>query len=136
MERKGSYLFVMSFRVLIEGGINMTILKQSSEGVTRENMKGGSGKATFYYVPIPDDDGAITMASRIELEPGASIGFHEHSDDEEVYAIVSGKGVFTDGTTETEVNPGDILLTRKGMSHSLKNSGNSNLVFFAVIAKK
>ena len=86
----------------------MTILKQSSEGVTRENMKGGSGKATFYYVPIPDDDGAITMASRIELEPSASIGFHEHSDDEEVYAIVSGKGVFTDGTTETEVNPGDI----------------------------
>lgn len=98
----------------------MTILKQSSEGVTHENMKGGSDKATFYYDPIPDDDGAITMSSCIELEPGASIGFHEHSDDEEVYAIISGKGLFTDGTTEMEVNPGDILLTRRGMPHSLK----------------
>ena len=86
----------------------MTILKQSSEGVTRENMKGGSGKATFYYVPIPDDDGAITMASRIELEPGASIGFHEHSRRRSIRHSI-GKGVFTDGTTETEVNPGDIL---------------------------
>jgi len=37
-------------------------------------MRGGKGKIAFYYVPIPDDKGAIKMASRIELDPGASIG--------------------------------------------------------------
>jgi len=121
---------------MANGGDQMAILKQSNERVVRENMRGGIGKVAFYYIPIPDDKGAITMASRIELEPGASIGFHEHTDDEEVYAIISGKGLFSDGRTEIEVNPGDILLTRKGMSHSLKNTSDVPLVFFAVIAKK
>ena len=37
----------------------------------------------------------LAMASRIELEPGASIGLHKHETDEEVYAIVSGNGVYT-----------------------------------------
>jgi len=114
----------------------MTILKQSSEQVIRENMRGGKGKIAFYYVPIHDDKGAIKMASRIELDPGASIGLHEHTDDEEVYAIMSGKGLLTDGSTEIEVNPGDILLTRKGMTHRITNIGDVPLVFFAVIAKK
>ncbi|SDY12421.1 Cupin domain-containing protein [Acetomicrobium thermoterrenum DSM 13490] len=114
----------------------MAILKQSNEVVVRENMKGGSGKASFYYVPIPDDEGAVKMASRIELEPGASIGFHQHIDDEEVYAILSGRGIFTDGTTEVEANPGDVFLTRKGESHSIKNNSDVPLIFFAMIAKK
>ena len=67
------------------------MLKNKDEGVKAEKL-GGSGKgcAMRFPVEIPDNDGAFTMTTRIELEPGASIGYHLHGDNEEVYFIMSG----------------------------------------------
>lgn len=114
----------------------MPLIKQAGEYQVREKMRGGEGCAKAFCSPVIEGM-AFTAANRMELAPLASIGLHTHIDDEEVYAILSGSGIFGYGEGECEANPGDIFVTHAGMSHSLRNtSATEPLVFFAVMAKK
>jgi mannose-6-phosphate isomerase-like protein (cupin superfamily) len=61
------------------------------------------------------------------LKPGSGIGYHEQKEDE-VYYILSGKGVMTLDDKPTEVGPGTAILTRPGSSHGLKQTGSEDLV--------
>jgi len=61
------------------------------------------------------------------LKPGSGIGYHEQKEDE-VYYVVSGKGVMTLDDKPVDVGPGTAILTRPGSSHGLKQSGNEDLV--------
>lgn len=66
------------------------------------------------------------------LEPGASIGEHTHSNDEEIYVILSGSGTMkVDGKVET-VGTGDVCLTRHGHSHDLTNTGKGPMTFLVI----
>ncbi|HAU37411.1 MAG TPA: cupin domain-containing protein, partial [Phycisphaerales bacterium] len=56
------------------------------------------------------------------VEPGATIGEHEHRGDEEIYIIVSGHGTMRIDGQEHRVSAGDVCLTRSGHTHSLENS--------------
>ena len=61
------------------------------------------------------------------LKPGSGIGLHEQHEDE-IYYVLSGRGVMTlDGKT-VDVTPGTAVLTRTGSSHSLKQTGDDDLV--------
>ena len=111
------------------------MIKQSDDFTTVSAMRGGEGCARIFRAPLPEKAAPLAMASRIELEPGASIGVHKHETDEEVYAIVSGNGVYTSDDGDTPALPGDIFVTRKGMSHGLRNNGGEPLIFFAVVAE-
>ena len=94
----------------------------------RENAAGGKG-------PLLDRF-AFNRHQTAALPPGASIGEHKHTDNEDVYIIVSGKGVFTDSTgKQTQVGAGDITIARPGQSHALKNTGKEPLVFLDLIAE-
>lgn len=112
-------------------------LKNSKQGIKKEKL-GGTGEGTAYgfAVDIPDMDGAFTMTTRLELEPGASIGYHKHAVNEEVYAIIAGEGVYCEEGKEEPAVAGDIFLCRKGNSHGLKNTSAEKLVLAAAIAKK
>jgi mannose-6-phosphate isomerase-like protein (cupin superfamily) len=61
------------------------------------------------------------------LEPGAGIGYHEQKEDE-VYYVLSGKGVMTLDDKPHDVGPGTAILTRPGSSHGLKQVGSEDLV--------
>ena len=61
------------------------------------------------------------------LKPGSGIGYHEQKEDE-VYYVLSGKGVMTLDDKPIEVGPGTAILTRPGSSHGLKQTGNEDLV--------
>jgi mannose-6-phosphate isomerase-like protein (cupin superfamily) len=61
------------------------------------------------------------------LKPGAGIGYHEQHEDE-VYYVLSGRGVMTLDGTPTDVGPGAAILTRTGSSHGLKQVGAEDLV--------
>lgn len=106
--------------------------------IRRENLQGGPGGAMFFpliAVGEKPEGSHLKMVARIELDPGASVGKHEHSGDEEVYFIISGKGVFSEDGISTDVGPGDTSVTLNGHSHSLLNTGDEPLVFLAVIAE-
>ena len=114
----------------------MGCIKQAFEPVMKQNLRGGDGEAKFFASPLPQEGACVQTAARIELAPGASIGFHKHEDDEEVYAIVSGEGTYFYDGGEAPARSGDIFTTLQGMSHGLRNDGASPLVLFAVVAKR
>ena len=65
------------------------------------------------------------------LHPGSSIGYHPQKEDE-VYYVVSGKGLMTIDGKAFEVGPGDATLTRPGSSHGLVQAGDQDLVVIIV----
>jgi mannose-6-phosphate isomerase-like protein (cupin superfamily) len=111
---------------------------EEMNGIRRENLQNGPGGAMYYSCIAPGEkpEGSrLKMVARIELDPGAAVGEHEHTGDEEVYIALSGEGAFTDDGTRYDVGPGDIMITFDGHRHSLENTGKDPLVFVAVIAE-
>jgi len=105
--------------------------------VKREALRGGVGSALFGYVISPGEgrEGSrFQMVARIEIEPGASIGYHAHESDEEIYIILSGEGIYNDNGIEIRVRPGDTAIAFRGESHGIRNAGDDTLVFWAIIA--
>ena len=104
----------------------------------REKVAGGAGTICGLHPFKPEDrpqDSRIKMVGEMTLAVGSSIGFHVHESDEEIYIIVSGRGLYTDSDRQTHaVVPGDVTLTRRGEGHGLANDGDEPLVFNAVIA--
>lgn len=61
------------------------------------------------------------------FKPGSGVGLHTQKEDE-IYYVLSGRGTMTlDGKT-VDITPGTAVLTRPGSSHSLKQTGNEDLV--------
>jgi len=69
------------------------------------------------------------------LKPGAGIGYHEQHEDE-VYYVLSGRGVMTLDDKPYDVTPGTAILTRTGSSHGLKQVGNEELVLIITYETK
>jgi mannose-6-phosphate isomerase-like protein (cupin superfamily) len=69
------------------------------------------------------------------MKPGSGIGYHEQKEDE-VYYVLSGKGVMTLDDKPVEVGPGTAILTRPGSSHGLKQLGNEDLVILIAYEAK
>ena len=60
----------------------MGCIKQGPEPVMKVNIRGGTGEAKFFASALPQEGTCVRTAARIELAPGASIGFHRHEDDD------------------------------------------------------
>jgi quercetin dioxygenase-like cupin family protein len=112
------------------------MLISHKEGFRKDGLgDGGEGWGKMFHVPVPSG-GTFLMACRIELEPGASIGYHRHKTDEEVYFILSGRGLYREEDEEQVVGAGDVILCRQGNSHGIKNIEGDKLVLAAAIASK
>ncbi len=62
------------------------------------------------------------------LPPGAAIGCHTHeADNEELYVVISGKGLMMLDGELFEVGPGHVILNRPGGTHGLRNIGEDEL---------
>ncbi|WP_386066167.1 cupin domain-containing protein [Tahibacter sp. UC22_41] len=94
---------------------------------------GGGGSTTAYALFEDVPDLGIVLRRRV-LPPGAGIGLHRHVHDE-IYYVLSGRGLYVlDGISYT-VGPGDALLTRAGSSHALQQTGDAELVLLINYAK-
>ena len=95
----------------------------------------GGGFATHVLPPGSKVPGSrFQMVSQIELDPGSSIGSHLHGENEEIYWILSGEGVYNEDGTDIPACPGDVFIAFQGHNHGLKNTGPGPLVMIAVIA--
>ena len=63
-----------------------------------------------------------------DMKAGVTIGVHEHKDTEEIYYLVSGKGILTFDGVEYDMGPGDISLCGWGHSHGFAAVEDSVLV--------
>lgn len=109
--------------------------------ITLDKQDVAKGKGTLYGKfsftrDMPPAEAAIKEIGWMTLQKGASIGLHKHGFNEDAYIIISGEGIFTDGTgKETVVRAGSITIARPGQSHALRNEKDEPLVFLDVIAQ-
>ena len=93
----------------------------------RVRAHGGARDISFARV-LARSRGAIRFIDLSVLGPGADIGRHTHQpDNEELYVVVSGKGLMTLDDREFEVGPGHVIVNRPGGTHGLKNIGAEEL---------
>jgi len=102
----------------------------------RARMRDGHGSVTLHHFFKKEEITAKTrLCARLTLPPGASIGPHQHTDEDELYVIIKGHGLLDDGTTRTPVGEGDAILTGNGASHAIANAGDTDLEIIAVIMR-
>ena len=100
----------------------------------KEAMMGGEGSVHMEQILSAEEMmGKARLFNRVTLRPDCSIGTHTHRGDNECYFILSGTGTYQEDGVEKTVEPGSITYTRDGHSHSLKNTGEEDLVFIALI---
>ena len=108
-----------------------------------EKLVGGKGKAHKYYVVSKEELlGHGRQYARVVLDPGSSVGWHQHVNDVEPYYILSGEGDFIEGNSQdgekirTHVKSGDVCIIDVGQWHSLENNSDKPLEFMALIYNK
>ena len=76
----------------------------------------------------------ITRCSLAEetLFPGQSVTPHHHREIEEVYYILSGRGVMRVGDEEREVTAGDAIYIPRESRHTLENTGTEPIKLLLV----
>lgn len=106
--------------------------EQTSE--VRKNMRGGPGEVKItHHLNKEEINAKCRLCAELVLSPGAGIGEHQHIDEDEIFIIQKGSGVIVDGGKEQEVSAGDSILTGKGASHSIVNTGKEDLIVTAII---
>ena len=103
------------------------IVQRDAEIAKNEPGTHNGGGQTIGYSFFDKTPGMKFVFRKRALHPGAGVGHHEQREDE-VYYVLSGKGVMTVDDTPVEMTPGTAVLTRPGSSHSLKQVGAEDLV--------
>jgi mannose-6-phosphate isomerase-like protein (cupin superfamily) len=129
----------------IAGILAGALIGASGVLVAQQRMKGGSivqhdaeiaksepgthngGGQTVGYSFFDKTPGMTFVFRKRALKPGAGVGYHEQHEDE-VYYVLSGKGVMTVDDKPVDMTPGTAVLTRPGSSHGLKQVGSDDLV--------
>lgn len=102
--------------------------------IKQENASGGKG---FILIkPLLNEkqlNGKCGLFAEVTINPGCSLGYHEHHKESETYYILSGEGIYDDNGTERVVTTGEATFTPDGYGHSIENKGDIDLVFIALI---
>lgn len=99
-----------------------------------ENMRGGDGHVFIKHILEKEQmNDKCKMYAQVTLEPGCSIGYHEHHAESETYYFLSGEGIYDDNGTKRTVKAGDVTVTPDGKGHGIANAGENDLVFMALI---
>ncbi len=102
-----------------------------------EKMAGGEGYTLIEQLLSDEERGpGSRMFAEVTIEPGSSLGYHEHHGESETYYILSGQGMYQDNGTEYPVKAGDVVYCGDGGAHGVKNTGSGDLKFIALILKQ
>ncbi|MDR1596225.1 MAG: cupin domain-containing protein, partial [Treponema sp.] len=61
----------------------MIVRHNAMEIEKKEKMKGGDGFVTMTYFVPPNTEKNARLIAELSLEPGASIGYHQHDNETE-----------------------------------------------------
>ena len=99
-----------------------------------EAMCGGKGHVLIKHILGEKElNGKCGLYAEVTLEPGCSLGYHEHHGESETYCILTGEGNYDDNGRIRPVKAGDVTFTPDGCGHALTNTGDTDLVFMALI---
>lgn len=100
----------------------------------REFMRGGKKyvEHTLLSAQLPE---RVRIFNLLTLIPGASIGYHVHEGETELFYIIEGNGRVQDDDAFFDISAGDSMATFSGHGHAVENTGDNNLVILACIVK-
>lgn len=93
------------------------------------------GSAWKPLTPALDGSPGRLGANLSRVAPGrTACPFHTHAREDEVFFVLSGRGVFRHGETVQEIRAGDCIScpAGTGVAHQLANPFDEDLVYFAV----
>ena len=112
----------------------MIVKSQDADLDKREEMRGGKGSIRIIkHIPKEEMHGKCRLCATLYIQPGCSIGMHEHENEYEIFIVQKGEGAVNDDGKETEVKKGDAILTGGGASHSLAHTGHEEMDVTAVL---
>lgn len=101
-----------------------------------EQMAGGKGHVLIERLLTEEQlNGKCGLYAKVTLEPGCTLGAHEHHGETETYYILSGEGMYYDNDKSYPVKAGDVTFCEDGGTHGLDNTGGTDLTFMALIIK-
>ena len=103
------------------------VLERDKEVAKNEPGTHNGGGETVGYSFFSKTPNLTLVFRKRAFKPGSAIGYHLQREDE-IYYVLSGRGMMTIDGKEFEVGPGDAVLTRPGSSHGLKQIGKEDLV--------
>ena len=117
-----------------KGALSMITRKDEQVHGVREYMRGGKKQVnmTELSAKLP---GKMRLFSMLTLVPGASIGYHVHENETELFYFIEGYGRVRDDDREYDVSEGDSMATFSGHGHAVENTGDVDLVILAAIVK-
>lgn len=112
----------------------MITRREEQEHSIREFMRGGKKHVehTLLSSPLPEN---VRIFNVLTLIPGASIGYHVHENETELFYFMEGNGRVQDDENFYDISAGDSMATFSGHGHAVENTGDTNLVILAVIVK-
>ena len=106
------------------GGV---VVETDTQVAKEEPGTHNGGGQTVGYSFFDKTPGMKFVFRKRALKAGSGIGYHEQKEDE-VYYVLSGRGVMTLDDKPVDIGPGTAVLTRPGSSHGLKQVGSEDLV--------
>ncbi len=115
------------------------MIRKNSEFVReiRSKMRGGEGDIQIEQIwkPAEEMKSNTRMYAKLTIQPGDSIGYHVHENEEELFYILFGTAELNDNGTIQTLHAGESSITRGGEGHSVRNIGSSPLEILAMIGK-
>ncbi|MDR0638567.1 MAG: cupin domain-containing protein [Spirochaetaceae bacterium] len=111
----------------------MVIQRKNMRVEVKARLREGEGAVTLTHLVPAAARRRCGLFAELSLEPGASIGYHDHPQDVEYFIIQHGTGLVNDNGAEVPVRKGDVVITGNGSFHGIKNTGPGTLDMIAVI---
>lgn len=113
----------------------MHIAVNEQKVMEKEHFYNGDGtielRASIGFGKPKTEGSRVLTSMRITVPAGASIGNHIHKGAEELYVVISGKGLHTTEGEAYEISQGDVINTQSGLEHSLSTTGDDPMVLQA-----
>ena len=111
-------------------------LKNEMTNEIKSNVRGGTGDVNFCHLFSGEElGGRADLFAVLTLQPGQSVGEHDHSTNGEAYLVLSGAVTVTEDGESRILNPGDAEFCADGHCHSIFNHTEAPATFLALIMK-
>ena len=100
----------------------------------KARVRDGVGEVEFLHLLTEEETGGrASLFARVTLEPGRSIGVHDHVTNAEAYVLLQGSAVILEDGGEHPMKPWDVEFCADGHTHGIRNDSGENAVLLALI---
>ncbi len=97
-------------------------------------LRGGNGEIEMMHLfENAELDGRTDLFSLTTVNPGDSVGYHQHVTNCEVYVVLEGELTVTEDDVPYTLHPGDVEFCPPGHFHGVENKSDKPARFIAVV---